>query len=64
VITGSRGNPKNPLSTPEIEEVLVRAAQRAGLKVASVQRAIALLRDIESIGDCSQIMRLLGEQGA
>ncbi|HSV80552.1 MAG TPA: MmgE/PrpD family protein [Ramlibacter sp.] len=62
VIMGSRGSPRNPLPSPEIEEVLYRAAKRLGLKDAAVQRAVALLRNVESLGDCSEIMRLLGDQ--
>lgn len=62
VVMGSRGSPANPLPTAEIEEVLFRAASRVGLKDASVQRAVALLRDVESIKDCTELMALLGER--
>jgi 2-methylcitrate dehydratase PrpD len=61
MITGSRGSPKNPLRTTEIEEVLYRAAMRLGLKSSSVQRAVALLRDIEVVEDCGEMMTLLGD---
>jgi 2-methylcitrate dehydratase PrpD len=62
VITGARGNPKNPLPTTEIEDILYRAALRLGLKSTSLQRAVALLRDIETLEDCGEIMALLGDR--
>lgn len=61
VVTGSRGSPGNPLATAEIEDVLFRAAQRLRLKPEPVHRAAALLRDVEAIEDCRQLMALLGE---
>lgn len=62
LVTGSRGNPKNPLPTSEIEAILYRAGQRIGLRSTSVHRAITLLRDIETLEDCSVIMALLGDR--
>lgn len=62
VITAARGNPKNPLPTTEIEDILYRAALRLGLKSTSLQRAVALLRDIETLEDCGEIMALLGDR--
>lgn len=61
VIMGSRGSPSNPLPTTEIEEVLYRAAKPLGLKSTSVQRVVALLRDIETVKDCCEIMTLMGD---
>jgi len=62
VVKGSRGSPGNPLPTSEIEQVLLRAAGRIQLKDASVQRALSLLRNFESVADCSEIMALLGDR--
>ncbi len=61
LITGSRGTPKNPIPTAEIEEILYRAAGRLGIRSTSAQRAVALLRDIERLEECSQVMTLLGD---
>ncbi len=61
VVMGSRGSPKNPLPTSEIEEILRRAGRQLNLRDASVQQAVALLGDLESVVDCSEIMRLLGD---
>ncbi|QYY33933.1 MmgE/PrpD family protein (plasmid) [Cupriavidus pinatubonensis] len=62
VITGSRGNPKNPLPTTEIEDILYRAAERLGIRSTSARRAVALLREIESLKDCRDIMTLLSDR--
>lgn len=62
MITGSRGTPQNPLPTKEIEGILYRAAERLGIRSASAQRAVALLRDIEMLENCGDIMALLGDR--
>lgn len=64
VVTGSRGSPSNPLPTPEIEEVLFRAARRLRLDEESVRRAVALVRNPERLTDCSEVMALLGRDAA
>lgn len=62
LVTGSRGTPKYPIPTAEIEDILYRAAERLGIGHSSVGRAVALLRDIEGLEDCSDIMALLGDR--
>ncbi|HSW18993.1 MAG TPA: MmgE/PrpD family protein [Ramlibacter sp.] len=61
VVLASRGSPGNPLPTAEIEQILMRAAKQLKLKDASVQRAIALLREPQQLADCGELMTLLGD---
>jgi 2-methylcitrate dehydratase PrpD len=60
-VTGVPGDPDNPV-TPEVIETKFRdciAFSASPLTQANVERAIALVRDLENLSDVSEIMRLL-----
>lgn len=58
-VFASKGNPKNPLSTDEIATVLRRAATHIGVTIGAVDRAVALVRGIETLDDLGSVLSLL-----
>jgi 2-methylcitrate dehydratase PrpD len=60
-VMASKGHPRNPLSTSEICDLVLRSAERIGIRKSSIEKAVDIVIRADALSDIKTLMELLSD---